>query len=101
MSKKNKKDVFREPKPRIHNTSTHHIVPRSRNGKSTPANLVEKDIQCHQAFHLIFSTALPVEVIHILLTEWFNMADWENDVRVQDFYDLVSSVTESSERKGH
>ena len=98
---KRKKDVFRAPKVSAHHTSTHHICPKSRGGKSTEPNLTEKEIQFHQAFHLLFSNALPVEVIHILLKEWFNMAQWESDVRVQDFCDLVSSVTESSERKGH
>lgn len=98
MSKRRRKDTT-YPRVSSHHTSVHHIVPKSRSGKSTEANLTKKDIQLHQSFHFLFSNATPVEVVHILLTEWFNMANWESDVRVQNFCDLVSSVTESRERK--
>jgi len=78
--------------------SVHHVIPKSRSGKSTQANLTKKDIDRHQAFHLLYGNSTPVEVIRELLNEWFNMADWDRDARVQEFCDLVVSVTESKER---
>lgn len=55
-------------------------------------------IELRKAWHLLFKNATPAEAIHILLREHFGMALWITDVRVRDFCDLLSEVTEGYEK---
>lgn len=48
-------------------TTTHHIVPKSREGSNIRANKVELDERVHVALHRIFSNMTPVEQMERLL----------------------------------
>lgn len=48
-------------------TTTHHIVPKSRDGSNIRANKVELDERVHNALHMIFSNMTPVEQMERLL----------------------------------
>ena len=48
-------------------TTTHHIVPKSRNGSNIRANKTELDERVHIALHRIFSNMTPVEQLDKLM----------------------------------
>lgn len=48
-------------------TTTHHIVPKSRNGSNIRANKTELDERVHIALHRIFSNMTPTEQIKKLI----------------------------------
>lgn len=48
-------------------TTTHHIVPKSRDGSNIRANKTELDERIHVALHRIFNNMTPVEQIDKLM----------------------------------
>lgn len=49
----------------------HHILPRSKGGNSKEDNIKMVDKKKHEAYHILFTNALPEEAIMILINEWF------------------------------
>ena len=45
----------------------HHLIPKSRNGKATPDNLLLMDIDKHKEWHRIFGLMTLDEVIELLI----------------------------------
>lgn len=51
--------------------SVHHIVPRSKNGSSTPQNTVKLVNRVHERFHTLFLNLTP----HEQLEMWYSIND--------------------------
>lgn len=49
----------------------HHIIPKSRGGKTTEKNLIETTQTKHRAYHTLFGNATPEEAVLILIRDWF------------------------------
>ena len=54
----------------------HHIIPRSRGGKSDLENITYLPGRQHEAYHFLFSNKTPDEIIdHLVKRYWRN--NWE------------------------
>lgn len=71
--------------------TNHHIIPRSRDGKNTKENLIQKHKSVHQAYHTLFSNSLPEEAVKILIQDW-----WYKDPQLADkkLYQLIIMIAE-------
>lgn len=52
--------------------SNHHILPKSRGGKSNLENIVQLDIKAHRQYHTLFGNKTPEEIISYLVTDYWN-----------------------------
>jgi hypothetical protein len=59
----------------------HHIIPKSRGGKSLENNLIEVDIRKHQYYHALFYNQKPEEIV-----EYLNNYFWKNKYEVSITY---------------
>lgn len=57
---------------RSNELTTHHILPTSRKGKNTEANIKRVPDKQHAAYHSLFANLTPDEVIEYLKQIWFN-----------------------------
>lgn len=48
----------------------HHMIPRSRGGKTVDSNLLEVPERVHQCLHYIFTNMLPEEMVSYILAHW-------------------------------
>ena len=64
--RKLRKRLKKQYKRRLQGRNKHHLTPRSRNGRSTPSNLLLIDIGKHACWHKLFGNRTLREVICLL-----------------------------------
>jgi len=75
--KRRKSNEIDIPKPSSQITDHHHIIPRSRYGKTDKVNVVEINKEMHKKYHALFGNLLPDEIICYLVKEfWHNQSGW-------------------------
>ena len=84
--------------------SRHHLVPKLKGGKTTPANIVVLHAACHQKIHAVFSEAelaRDYDSIEALLTDErvVKFANWIAK-RPPDFHDGTTSLRKRRQRRG-
>lgn len=82
--------------------SKHHRLPSSRGGATNEHNCVMITPELHQQWHKWFQNETPAEIQVEICKVFFGFSeDQMRDVRVENFLDMVSSITEASDRRGH
>lgn len=66
--------------------SSHHIVPKSRKGKTTKANMATVTKRDHQLYHSLFDNKTPEEVIDYLSNYFWLSMEGQNGDRFIDNY---------------
>lgn len=57
--------------------TSHHIIPRSRNGRTEKGNIAKVTHLEHDRYHQIFENKTPVEILHYLVTSfWGNKKEF-------------------------
>ena len=64
-------------------TSRHHRCPKSRNGSNEPPNVIRVPARKHEAYHVVFGTKSPQEIIDDLNNIWF-YPDYEVSIKKRD-----------------
>lgn len=80
--------------------SKHHRLPRSKGGATNESNCVMLNLGVHNLWHQIFSNLKPTDIQVEICKVFFGFSeDQMRDVRVDNFLDMVSSITEGKDRK--
>ena len=53
----------------------HHVVPTSRGGTSDNSNIIMKTTREHRAYHVLFGNRTPEEIIELLTSGHYQLAD--------------------------
>lgn len=56
--------------------SRHHIIPKSRGGKSGLENIAKTTKKPHQYYHALFSNKKPEEIVEYLVNDFWN-GQWD------------------------
>jgi hypothetical protein len=61
--------------------SNHHVVPRSKRGKTLPDNLATIEKGKHLLYHELFENRTPVEILEYLVNYFWRSQDGQNGIR--------------------
>ena len=72
MIESEKKDSHQEVEVKKKHLTRHHIIPRSRGGKSDKYNICIVDAHKHELYHALFQNMTPREIIKYLMKTFWN-----------------------------
>ena len=59
-----------------HMLTKHHIIPKSRSGKSDLENISHLPKKTHKNYHMLFSNKRPEEIVEYLVNNFWN-GQWD------------------------
>jgi len=75
---------------KMRNITVHHIIPRSRNGKTTKGNLADVEQGHHQDYHKLFGTRTPIEILDYLSNYFWKTKEGHNgDKHLREFLNNI------------
>jgi len=78
----------------------HHRLPRSQGGKGIGDNIVMLPANIHKLWHEQWYNLTPCEIARQICIVFFGFSEYQmKDVRVENFLDMVSSITEAKDRR--
>lgn len=74
----------------LRNITKHHIIPRSRKGKTDKTNLANVQQGHHQDYHNLFGTRTPIEILDYLSNYfWKNKEGYNGERFIREYLENI------------
>lgn len=96
MTSKEKRKLNKNRRQRARKTgkhlNLHHVIPQSREGEDSTANIAIVDMYKHRSYHTIFQNKKPDEIINYLVDYFWNgQEEWLYKAMLQRHYSIKES----------